>query len=167
MCFVRYFEYNYQILISQSKLTNTIQFPNQIIFTYLTYQCITISQIKSCTLPKYIRSIRLWPKTQKSDSSIAIWSIWFSDDKGSDTFRLSYLGAMSDPCCTKAPQLCQKQLCKVRVFCKSLFSLVHGSGSTHSSGVNLKMMLRSQKYYNVDKVFESDILPSVCKDLMN
>ena len=51
---------------------------------------------------------------------------------------------MSDPCCTKAPQLCQKQLCKFRVFSKSLGSELQGSGSTHSRGVNLKIVSRCQ-----------------------
>ena len=38
----------------------------------------------------------------------------------------AYLGAMSEPCCIKLPQLCQKQLCSVSSFSSSSGSSTHG-----------------------------------------
>lgn len=43
-----------------------------------------------------------------------------------------YLGAMSDPWHMSEPQLCQKQLCSVRVLSTSLGSSSHGVGLSHS-----------------------------------
>ncbi len=38
---------------------------------------------------------------------------------------------MSEPCCMKQPQLCQKQLCSVHVFSNSSES-IQGVGFSHS-----------------------------------
>ncbi len=43
-----------------------------------------------------------------------------------------YFGAMSDPWHMSEPQLCQKQLCSVRVLSTSLGSSSHGVGLSHS-----------------------------------
>ena len=46
--------------------------------------------------------------------------------------NITYLGAISDPCCMRLPQLCQKQLCRVSTFSSSSGSSTHGWGFSHS-----------------------------------
>ena len=50
----------------------------------------------------------------------------------------TYLGAMSDPCCMRLPQLCQKQLWRVNSFSSSSGSSTQGWGFSHSKGVSLR-----------------------------
>ena len=51
---------------------------------------------------------------------------------------ITYLGAISEPCCMRLPQLCQKQLCRVSSFSSSSGSSTQGCGFSHSQGVSLK-----------------------------
>ena len=55
----------------------------------------------------------------------------------------TYLGAMSDPCCMRLPQLCQKQLWRVNSFSSSSGSSTQGWGFSHSKGVSLSECLNS------------------------
>ena len=49
-----------------------------------------------------------------------------------------YLGAISDPCCKRLPQLCQRQFTMLRVVSNSSDSSEHGWGLSHSYGVSLQ-----------------------------
>ena len=75
---------------------------------------------------------------------------------------LSYLGAMSDPCCTKAPQLCQKQLCSVIILCGPgfrIYPLFRGKSENDFSKIEIffkKVLVATTPL----KRLESDILPS-------
>ena len=50
---------------------------------------------------------------------------------------------MSDPCCMRLPQLCQKQLWRVNSFSSSSGSSTQGWGFSHSKGVSLSECLNS------------------------
>ena len=51
---------------------------------------------------------------------------------------ISYFGARSDPCCMRAPILCQRQLSRLRPFSNSSGSDSQGWALSHSWGLSLK-----------------------------
>ena len=65
---------------------------------------------------------------------------WISHPKSFEIERgiISYFGARSDPCCMRAPILCQRQLSRLRPFSNSSGSDSQGWALSHSWGLSLK-----------------------------